>query len=453
MVPFVYDPNLDHDKNEEQGIASGAPQIAQGSSSNEAPAASGSTPTAKKELNTGSSFQNIDKYLSTNQSQQFGNQVLGKVGDTLNTAKQNQADASQAFNSQVQSANYTPDQEKINQSLNKPEEANAKDFQKWMSQSYQGPKSLAEDQSDWNKYWSGTNQAQAQSKALGSDAGRFSLLDSYFGRPAYNFGEKSLDNLLVQQSGLGKETRDLQNQAAQLKSQGQAQATGLQNLAANRAGEVEQSRKQVNDAYGQAQTGAQDAISQATQAANVARMNEQNALRSALTSGSLSDAQLSQLGLSRGQNTYNLNLADYLSTGGALSNEQVASPEQRARINALSQLAGQQQRFLGDQLDPTASYSYDKNKMTTDAGAAQAKLNQAMDQSKATLVGLVGDDVGKGYPAANASPQEWYQYFKNYLNKRDSGQPVFRMGGEPDIRRAVSEYENAMNTYNPNRRL
>src|SRR4051812_29403483 len=112
MAPYAYDPNL-QDDDENQGGASGASpvQLAGGSSTAEqSGGGGGAAPGSQdKKLNTGSGYQNLDKYLNTNQSQQFGQKVLGKVGDTLDTAKNNQMQASDQFKNQVQSANTTAD--------------------------------------------------------------------------------------------------------------------------------------------------------------------------------------------------------------------------------------------------------------------------------------------------------------------------------------------------------
>lgn len=377
-MPYVYDPNLDKDKEDQEGqLASGASEVklAGGSSTSEA---QGSEPnsTSGKELNTGSGYQNLDKYLSTNESQKFGNQVLGKVGETLDTAKQNQAQASDAFKNQVTKANYTPEQSQLGEVLANPSQANAKDFQNWMTQTYSGPKSIGESQNNWNKFWSGTNQANTNAKLLGSEAGRFSLLDTYFGRPQYNFGEKSLDNLLVQQGGIGRETRNLQNEATQLRSKGEEQAKNLQGFAANRAGEVNQSRENVNQAFNQAQGQAQQEVQNALQQSQSQRSAEQAALRSNLAQGRATQDQMAKLGLREGQELYNLDLAKYLSLNPNLTKEQVATDEQRARLNALSQLAGQQQTYLGAKENASNAYGFDSGRFQQDVAAAKAGYQQ-----------------------------------------------------------------------------
>jgi hypothetical protein len=382
-MPYVYDPNLEQDKDSQnQAGQSGSVNLSQGSTtpagttSSSASGQSQAPASGKKALDTGSGYQNLDKYLQTNQSQQFGNQVLGKVQGTLDSAKQNQSQATNQFTNAVNSSNSTPDQATVNDTIAKADPTQSQTFQGWMNQSYQGPKSLAEDQDAYNKYWSGTNQAQTNAQQLGSEAGRFSLLDSYFGKPQYNFGQKSLDNLLVQQSGLGSQTQNIQNQAAQLKSQGDAQAKTLQGVAATRAGQVDQNRQMVNNAFDAAQSQAQGAVNQTLTDAQAQRTAQQQKLQSDLTNGSLDDDELSSLGLQSGQNLYNTDLTKYMnSNSDPITKEQVATDDQRSRLNALSQLAGQSQSYLGDKQDLGKAYGFDLNKFNTDAQAQGAAYN------------------------------------------------------------------------------
>lgn len=330
----------------------------------------------KRDINTGSGYQNLDKYLSTNESQNFGNQVLGKVEGEVEGAKQNQTDASQAFTNKVNTSNYVPTSEQVNQALANPTGANPSDFQKWQSQAYAGPKSLGESQGDWNQYWSGTNKANTSASLLGSEPGRFTLLDSYFGKPSYNYGQKSLDNLLVQQSGLGKETKDVQNQAAQLKSQGAEQAKNLQGAASTRAGQVEQSRNQVNQSFNDAQTQAQQNVENTFQQAQAARAGEQAAIKASLGQGQVSRDQLAKIGLGEGQSLYNLDLNKYLTANGGLTKEQAATDDERTRLNALAQLAGIGQNYLGDKQDLSSAYGFDSGRYAADAAAVKSQIDQ-----------------------------------------------------------------------------
>jgi hypothetical protein len=75
-----------------------------------------------------------------------------------------------------------------------------------MTQAYGGPTSLTGAPSLKQKFWGETKDASDTAKSLQNDAGRFTLLNSYFGNNSqpYSMGQKSLDNLLaVNTQGFG----------------------------------------------------------------------------------------------------------------------------------------------------------------------------------------------------------------------------------------------------------
>lgn len=411
-MPYFNDPNLEDDQDkqkqqqqqQQQGFAvSGAAPSPGGGGQG---VASGS-----QALKTGSGFQNLDKYITANQGNQLGQNLLGKVSGEVNDASQNMAKASDQFKNQVNSANNLPTGDQITSVLNNAgtPNANASDadqYKTWLNQTYQGPKSLADNSDTWNQYWGKANQANASAQALGSEPGRFTLLDQYFGRPAYDFGEKSLDNLLVQNSGLGSQTQALQNQANALQGQGATQAKALQGVASARQGEVTHSADAARsalgiDANGQVITGdgagalGQDYASNdaATAAVNAKRTQDYQDTMNTLATGTapgpvsgflqtapgISNALATQLGLSNGQNLADLNINDYLTQGAALNESQALTPDQRARLVALSQLAGLTPDPSLAQAPTDANpnaYGFDLSRFQTDAAARQAALKQ-----------------------------------------------------------------------------
>lgn len=435
-MPYFIDQNLE-DENENPGQI----RISGASPTSESMGSTTAQGGGEKKLNTGSGFQNLDKYLQTNESQAFGNQVLGKVKDQVQDASQKMNEASDQFKQQVNTSNRLPSQEQVSQAIADPTNADQGQFQDWMKQRYEGPKSLSESQDAWNKYWSGTNQANTSAKNLGSEAGRFSLLDQYFGRPQYGFGEKSLDNLLVQQSGLGNQTRNLQNQAASLKSQGQQQARELQGIAAQRAGAVDQSRNAVLNAIGldeqgNVKTGAgAGAIGSQYQAVydkmgeqNAARTQELTNLRNAISSSQLTDAQLASLGLARDQNIYNLDLNKYVTPGAELNRNQVMSPEQRARIQALSQLAGIEDTFASgapEAINP--AYTFNRSAFDADVASAQQGIQSEIAAAQAAEEARIQDFMRRnpnttitGTP--KVSQQVIDEIMRKYGSDRTAGQ-------------------------------
>jgi hypothetical protein len=427
-VPYFLDNNL-RDDDDEKG--SSGVQISGASPTTESDGSV--TPGhVKKDLDTGSGFQNLDKYLSTNDSQQFGQKVLGNVQGEISQAKQNQDTASDQFKNLVSNANYTPTHEQVNSAIANPTAADPGQFKTWETQNYSGPNSLADSQKTWNDYWGGTNKANTSSQLLGSEPGRFTLLDSYFGKPTYNYGQKSLDNLLIQQSGLGQQTKGLQDQAAQLRSEGNTNAGELQNLASQRAGAVNKSRNEVRSAIGiddqnnvltgdnAGAIGKQYAAVDASIAqANAARGDQINQVRSDLASGRLSGDELAKVGLSAGQNIYNLDLTNYLTPGAALTKEQVMTPEQQAYIQALSQLANVTDTYAqGTLADKTDPYSVDSTKLNTDIGAKGAEYNRMLQEAPVTIPSqwTLG---GKGAPIPLGQLIQRVADVQNQLNKGD----------------------------------
>lgn len=415
-MPFVYDPNLDDDEKENQAsqvsISGAAPTVDSGGASGKG--GPSSTP------NTGSGFQNLDKYLQTNQSQQFGQEVAGKVQNQVNTAKDAMGQAAQSFGQKVESANELPNEGMVNQAIANPTGVDPKQFQKWQSQSYEGPKDLAEDQDNYNKFWSGTAQANTQAKLLGTEPGRFALLDNYFGRPSYGFGQKSLDNLLIQEGGIGTQTKDLQDQAAQLTTQGGAQAKDLQNLASQRAGAIEQSRNTVRGAIG---LGDQGEVLRGEKAGAIGReydsaekqLADQNAERKRQSDlletafgydnyQNLTPEQIQMTGLGNDTSLYNLNLADYFDQGQDLNINQTMSPEQRARIQALSQLAGVTDSFAsGSPSEASSPYSFDTARLAGDQKTVEGQYKNALVQTPVTYKGMDGKPTSRSISELEAA--------------------------------------------------
>lgn len=425
-MPFVVDPNLEEEENQDPGSIqiSGAGQTANsGGGGQEEGKGPQSTP------NTGSGFQNLDTYLNTNNAGEFANKLAGNVQSRVDEAKQNFGDASKSFSQKVESSNSIPTSDQVNSAIANPTGADKAQFQKWESQNYEGPNSLAQNPNDYSQFWSGTEKANAQANALGSEGGRFALLDTYFGRPNYNFGQKSLDNLLVQGGNIGDRTKGIQDQAVQLKNIGADQSKTLANLASNKVGEVNKSRQSVRNAIGlgednsvvtdrnaqgygaigQAQNQASDALA----AQNADRASQLAKLRSDFGSGQFSQEELDKLGLSAGQNTYGVDFNHYLNASDApLTLDQSMTPEQRAKIQALSSLAGIQDSFASGTASETPDlYGFNK------AGYEGERNNRISELLKLDGFRPGEEEKALAYiPYYNERDQKTLDY---YLNKGD----------------------------------
>lgn len=428
-MPYVYDPNLEDEDKEHQ--ISNTP-ISGASPSVDSAGTPEQQARAQPSQNTGSGFQNLDKYLQTNNAQQFGQEVVGKVQNKVDTARQNINDASHSFGQKVESSNSLPNQQQLNQSIANPDQADQNQFADWRTQTYSGPHSLSESQDDYNKLWSGTNQANEEAKSLGTEAGRFALLDNYFGKPTYSYGQKSLDNLLLQEGGIGSAINQLQNDAAQLKTYGNNQASALQNQASQRAGQVNESRQGVRKAIGIDEQGGVIQGSNAgslgkkyadvqreVDAENAARQAQYEGVKGQLQGGGLSKELTDRFGLPDNITYYNLNPLDYLSNSDPLTKDQVISDDERAYIQALSQLAGVTDTFASNPSQAkTDPYSFNGDRFKNDISTTQSDF---MNGIRSIL-----SQKGENY---NGNPQ---QALKHYLDEKSQMEESNRIANSTD---------------------
>ena len=380
-MPFVYDPNLDEQQKQDQSAQS--VQISGASPTVNSGGTTGQKSGPEAAPNTGSGFQNLDKYLQTNSSANLGSQVAGNVQGKIDTAKQNFDTAGSSFTQKVNTANNLPNQSDVNSAIANPQNYDPTTFQNWENQSYSGPHSLAEDQEDYNKYWSGTNQAKTEAGLLGTEPGRFSLLDTYFGRPNYSFGQKSLDNLLIQQEpGMGAKTSDLQNQAAQLQTQGTQQAQNLQDLASQRAGQVEQSRQMVRNAIGIDPNGqaVTDPNAKGYGAIGQYETNLQNAYNQEQQAWvDQYNQAMANAAAQKGQSSlYGVDPTSYIKQSAPLTLNNTISADQLSYIRALQKLAGVSDAYGAINPQAASGQGYTTvGDMNNDVNAAKASYQRS----------------------------------------------------------------------------
>jgi hypothetical protein len=387
-MPYFRDKNLEDDNEQGGGV--------QLSSAGMQAGPSGDPNQKAKSANSGSNFANIDNYLRNNNGQAFGQEVGSRVQGSINQARQGVDTAVGEVRNQIQQAPGAPALEQINQVVQgagkntTPDQA--KQFQGWMNQSYQGPSGLSDNQAAHSRLQGGINKAKAEATAVGTEAGRFSLLDQYFGRPNYSFGQKSLDNLLVQGGGGLGNTRAYQDQAAQLGGYAKDQSEGLVRDAAQKKGEIEQGRINARtaiglDEMGQVKGGAlggfQSDVDNRVKAAAQARDDGYNSILDDLADYRVSQDTLAATGLQGGELAYDLDFKNYLNKGADPTRAQVASKDDYARYLALTQLAGIDPTFLTPETQSQAGKydpksSFDIERFRADQGGAKASYDAAL---------------------------------------------------------------------------
>jgi hypothetical protein len=406
--------------------------------------------TAKNASNTGSNYQNIDSYLGANADSQFGNQVTSKVGEQQAKGYFGQQDAGQKFNKQVYGSTQAPTQDQISGAIENPITANPQEYQKWMNQSYEGPKSISDSQSISNSYWKPTQKAVEQTGAVsGNDAGQYSLLNSYFGGPAGSSsyssnmgptGQQALDLSLAQNTqGYGQNVANLKRGAAQLQQQGNMGAQQLQNNAAVQTGAVEQSANAARGAIGIDKNGQiiqgagagaigklEGDINQGVSDANTKNAASTSALQAQLAKGDisgLSPTQLSQLGLTAGQQTYGEDLGKYISNGPALTAANTMTSDQLAQLKALQGLAGVTPDALASTtLSSGTPYQVDQSGVTNALQAGKSGFENMKIQTPAGTT----QTIGQIQSAIQQSKNKLLQYpgYKPAQQFIDAYQPI-----------------------------
>jgi len=218
-----------------------------------APPAAPSAGEAKAKGPTSSDkYQNLNDYLKANEGNGFGESFSNKVNEDVNKGTQAINNAGTQFKSQVDASTVNNNQALINSAISDPAAFNeAENFKKLRDASYGGPNSFSDSSDLYSKTYGQTKKAQDAANAAGSEGGRFALLDSYFGRPQYNTGQKSLDNLLVQNNSNAQQgIAQARQNANEQRSQFQRQSAELSDYASQGRGTTEATRRAARSALG-----------------------------------------------------------------------------------------------------------------------------------------------------------------------------------------------------------
>ncbi len=239
-----------------------------------------------------------------------------------------------------------------------PQDINVDEFSKLRDAEYKGPNSLSDTADLYNQVQGSAGSAVGKANASKTEGGRFALLDNYFGKPSYSQGQKSLDNLLVQNDPNSQQAFDqmrtnanaLQNNVNQAGVdlgnygvQGKAQTEQTKNAARSAIGIDEAGNQVEGGALSGAKTGLQSAYEQRL----AQQKAQEDAYRAALSQRDFAGTQ--GLGLENNGPLYNLDLGNYLTKPNDLNVQTAASPEQAQRLKALSALAGQQNDLITDE--------------------------------------------------------------------------------------------------------
>lgn len=416
-MPYVNDSNLK--KDDEQSAQDGQAPTLPGSSDAAGGDFGGQAHPAPAGPTQSGRFVNLQGYLNANAGQNFGGQVAGKVQSTVDQANAAQSDADSQFKSRVDQNAVAADPNLVNQATNDPG-AVANDPSKmaaWQQQynaSYGGPQTFSDAQDLYNSSSGQVQAAKSAADASKSEAGRFSLLDRYFGRPTYSQGEKTLDNLLVQNDRTAQPAFQQAQQGAQQSSNNFNDLSSRLTSYANQANAQTQQTKETAhkalgvDAAGNLIAGAPSPYadyqkSLADRATEYAKQQDAdysnlrgvasgpgslealaqygagqvnpNFVRPAIDSSTTSD--WSSL-VPKGNYAYGVDATPYVTKGVAPTAASVTQQTDLDRLAALNKLAGREVMPVGEvgSFDPTKDVGFDAQSFDAARTAAREHMNR-----------------------------------------------------------------------------
>lgn len=453
------------DQDLEEELEGGGSVVPGGGVSNNAPTASAApAPGAGPKQKTPGRFADLGEYLRVNQPQQFGEQLAGKVGADIDKGQQALAGAQDEFRSRADASTIRDTQGLIDQVGSSPETVDADAFAHLRDASYSGPAKLTDTADLYNKVQGAAGSAVGKAGAAKTEGGRFALLDSYFGKPSYSQGQKSLDNLLVQNDPNSKQAFDQMQQNAQgLQANVNQAGVDLGNYGAGAKAATEGTRSSARGALGIDDAGNLSSggafgelLSQLDQNVEARRQAAQDqygefgVLQNANNLSGVDQALLDRLGLNPAEyGGFQMDMPSFMKgvdrnvigqqfsfgrdgailganpyqfvsqvAPDAINRGSVANADQVARLAALQKLAGMEGSVV-DNIDQAGTYTDSPltnfNKQAFDAAYA-SKAGQYMED--ATQIAAKYEDMYKNKGWSKETAKENFLHDMNQLKQR-----------------------------------
>lgn len=356
---------------------------------------------------TGTGFTNLQDYLNANQGNDLNNvlasginQQIGATNTTLQNAQGDFANQLAGANQAGSAADVANEQNVLGYALNNPNQVTPQDvsqFNKWENQTYNGPTQLSS-VSEFPQLTSQLQELQGLGANLNSPSGKSQLLNTFINQPGYTQGQQNFDTMLLGSSpnnnntlnNLGQQISNVNNNVTGAENQAGAQATNtanqtaqfqgnlLNNLglssAGNYTGNIPTGLIEQQNTNLQNQTAADVAAQQAAYA------QSQKDLANLNVTGNPYLAQLA------GVTTYGVNplTSDYLTEEATPTASSVASPQQAATLQALSQLAGINNTFVTNPsqvgtYNPTQAVQFATPAYLSQVAAAKANYQKQLN--------------------------------------------------------------------------
>lgn len=423
-----------------------------------------STSVNPKSQKESGSWTNLNQYLDANKesADQMGSKIAGDITEKATTA----VDKSSKLQDIVPEVKaYDP-----NQAYNNVTSLSDSDKQAYQTakQGYTGPKALNEvtGYDDTQKL---ATKAKEQVQNAGNELGQQQLLKETYARPSYSQGQNKLDQLLLQNSaGSKKGFEDLTQRFSGINSMLDDSFTNAGNKINSNISTSLANKQAINVGDAKAKSDLLNPIQ-----ARAAQMNQDNpaliaAFQNNSKNNSLSEAELQRLGLTSGQNIYDMDLSAYLNVDGSQVNaDNVANSDERARYAALTALidgqAGQDITANARQIDPV---KFDKTRFEADRTAKDTEYKNAYDNQRGTFLNnsyLYNPNADGGYAAYipgaytdrrdlnSATPQELESYWLPIFQRAqaETGYGIYGKTAEA-IQKSVADWKAK---YNPTRTI
>lgn len=317
-------------------------------------------------------YANIQSYLDANkpQADAMGQKIAGNV-----ESKAVDAQAKiQGLDAQAPKVDAYDPNEAYNNVTNLSQEQKDQYRNQRSTGGYSGPYTV-DKVAGYDDTQKAVSEASTSVKNLGSESGQQQELKKTYARPSYSAGENNLDQVLLQNSeGSKKAIEGVTGKYADLDK--------LFDTTAQKVG------GSLNEAKSQALRNKQGVIAgEEAQWKNLidpiqARADQLNAQNPGIYQSVLDDVSddelfndtLQRLGLSAGQNLYDLNLGSYLNPNlTQVGLNDAATADERAKYQALADLIQDQSRTqIGTTGRNTNPVSFDKDKFSKDAAGREA---------------------------------------------------------------------------------
>lgn len=334
-------------------------------------------PGQEKGQKSSGQYANLQQYIQANQpqSQVMGQKVAGDVQAKAQEAESKLGQFEQAKPQAVQS--FDPNQY-IQDAPSLSQEQKTQFQQQRQTGGYTGPQQL-EQVSGYKETQQAAQKASDAAKMAGTESGQQELLKQTYARPSYTQGQVKLDQVLLggnQQARQG--LSDLAQRYSGLYDQFNTKAQDV-GAAINQANQQALANKQaIEAAIPKAWQDVLTPIEQRALDINQRNPEIQQGIYSDLSDDLLLEDTLQRLGLSEGQNLYDLDLMNYLTPNlTELGANDVATAEERAKYQALKDLfqdtSRSEIREEGRAVNPV---SFDKQKFDQEA---QARADQYLE--------------------------------------------------------------------------